>query len=385
MKTKQVTFKIKKCHLIIFIILLILSITILFTSYYKTGNGMVLSMSSDGRYAIETTDKNYAILWDISRHKKSIISNHANMYSAYWVKNSSYYLWQSLSDKVVHVIDNSSGQEVKTFKPVVLVYGEALSSNLKNYVVSDWNWSIYLYQHNQRYQLAKMFTSGTFEGANKLINFTFLNNNKILASGMAYPTGDLRWGPSLFDLIAKKTMRKYLGNMVQTFATISPDGKYVVAGDGNGANLFVWDRNTGKKIYRGVNIFSGKLLTHGSDDESKLTYDDSKLIKVPKAFDDSDAGMEILSIKFIDQTEYLVFYMYSHYAVLYSVTSPWPIKYLNLGASPKPAMDYYERDESIDSSPSTHTLVVAKEHEPGIMVYHYNPNTKTLKKIWDAS
>ena len=49
-----------------------------------------------------------------------------------------------------------------------------------------------------------------------------------------------------------------------------------------------------------------------------------------------------------------------------------------------PAMNYFERDQSMDTSPSTHTLVMAKETRSGIIVYHYDPTAQTLTKVWDG-
>lgn len=371
---------------IVAIIIIAISITvILLIKKHSTGDVVKTALSADAHYAITTDAKNNAVLWDLQKHTKTILSHNANMYSAYWVLNTPYYLWQSLKEKTVHVINVNRNKEVSTIQPKTLAYGEALSQNLKNYVMSDVNWNIYLLQNKRSFQLARNYTSGTFEGANKIINFTFLDNNKILSSGMAYPTGDLQWGPTLWDLNQKKPIRNYIGNMVQTFATISPDGKYVVAGDGNGANLFVWNTNTGKRVYRGANIYSGIANTHNSEDYRKWTHDNSQLIKMPSDFASANVGGTIQSIKFIDKDHYLVFHNGSYYAILYSVHSPWPIKYLNLGAHPMPALKYFERDQSMDTSPSTHTLVMAKETAPGILVYKYNPKTQTLEKVWDAS
>ena len=59
---------------------------------YRMGNVMVTSVSSDGHYAITTDDKNVAVLWDLKARGKKILSRHANMYSAYWIKNTPYYM-----------------------------------------------------------------------------------------------------------------------------------------------------------------------------------------------------------------------------------------------------------------------------------------------------
>ena len=42
----------------------------------------------------------------------------------------------------------------------------------------------------------------------------------------------------------------------------------------------------------------------------------------------------------------------------------------------------WERDQAIDTAPNVHILVVAQEYNNGILVYHYDPNTQTLRQIW---
>ena len=38
--------------------------------------------------------------------------------------------------------------------------------------------------------------------------------------------------------------------------------------------------------------------------------------------------------------------------------------------------------QAIDTSPSAHVLVMAMSGKNGILVYHYNPTTQTLKQVW---
>ena len=91
---------------------------------------------------------------------------------------------------------------------------------------------------------------------------------------------------------------------------------------------------------------------------------------------------DIFSLKFIDEDHYLRFTTYvPNYAILYSVTDPKPLKYLPLGHDPQISVDAYERDQSIDTSPSAHILVTGKIDQGGILVYQYNPETQTLKSF----
>lgn len=98
-----------------------------------------------------------------------------------------------------------------------------------------------------------------------------------------------------------------------------------------------------------------------------------------------DDGYEqdaILALTFIDQTHYLRFTTYIPYAILYSIKSPTPIKFLSLRKRPLPSVYSYLRDESIDTSPTAHILVTGQRNASGINVYRYNPQKQTLQLIW---
>ena len=72
-------------------------------------------------------------------------------------------------------------------------------------------------------------------------------------------------------------------------------------------------------------------------------------------------------------------------AILYSINDPKPKKYFYLGAHPFPAVNDYDRDQAIDTSPQAHILVMGKASESGILVYKFDPEKMTLTKIWNAS
>ena len=69
---------------------------------------------------------------------------------------------------------------------------------------------------------------------------------------------------------------------------------------------------------------------------------------------------------------------------MYNVNDPKPIKYLYLGNSPFPAVTDYSRDQSIDTSPKANILVMGKAYGNGILVYKFDPDKKTLRKIWNG-
>ena len=340
------------------------------------GEIMMTSLSSDGHYAITTDDKDYAILWDLKKHTKKILSRDADAYSAYWIKGASYYMWQNWKTKHDYITDAVSGKNRQTLFLKFIVFGQAMSADLQYFAASDKHWNILSNSGDDlKFLVTGYNNSPGFY--NKLINFTFLGNDKLLTSGFGdYDSTDLKnsVGINLWDLKTRKPIQRFLGNQVQTFATISPDGKYVVSGDNN-FRQFVWDLKTGNKI---VSVFGGQPWTGTTKSGNFLT--DKNVVSPPS----DDYSSAVLTVEYIDNNHYLVFNHNEHYATLYQTLNPKPLKYLDLGNAPYPSTDALERDQSIDSSPSAHILVTGKRDGPGIMVYHYNPKTQTLKKIWDS-
>ena len=137
----------------------------------------------------------------------------------------------------------------------------------------------------------------------------------------------------------------------------------------------------GKKLVDLDSIFLGHPTKIGNDDYS---WSKKGLIPLPKDFKGQDGykSSAILSIKFITKNYYLRFTTYIPYAILYKLGNPKPIKYLPLGTQPFPSVNDYSRDQSIDTSPSAHILVMGKQYAPGIIVYKFNPKTLILNKTW---
>ncbi|MSP53972.1 MAG: hypothetical protein EXR81_07035 [Gammaproteobacteria bacterium] len=367
----------RKTILLISILFIILMGVYFYHDNQTGGNIMITSLSSDAHYAITTDDKDYAILWDLQKHTKKIISRDADAYSAYWIKSTPYYMWQNWKTKIIYVTDVNSGQDIKTFHPNFIVFGQAMSADLKYNVASDIDWNIWVGKDSVLKKMSRNYddANGFY---NKLINFTMVDNDKVLTSGLASGNADDskdRTGVFLWDLNTSKPIHDYIGNIVQTFAVISPDGKYVVAGDMDVGNLFVWDLKTGKqKIYVAAN-----QPVIGYTKDGIIT--DPHTIKPPT---DYYRNYNIISVQYIDAEHYLVFNHQSHYTILYQTLNPKPLKYLDVGTDPWPATFNQERDQSMDTSPSAHILVMAKDQEPGIMVYHYDPKKQTLEKVWDG-
>jgi len=341
----------------------------------NAGLVFVLGVSSDGRYVVSTDDKRRAILWDLTKDSHRVIAKPANVYSAYFVKNTPYFLWQNDKTNLVNV-QSVDGRKIKEINPGLPTYGGAITSELGDYFYSDENWNIYRTSRGKKTQLARRFTDGNFWGAQKIVNFS-IRGDRMLAAGSG-GEGD---GISLWNLNQAKPLKTFVGTMLKAFATLSPDGKYVVGGD-EGSAGFVWDVASGRKLFRLYHLRVGKPIWKG---KKIVGYDAKGLIKAPEGYSKDLNIAAILSLKFIDKTHYLRFTTYRPYAILYSITDPKPIKYFYLGENPRPSVDDYSRDQSIDTSPEAHILVTGQAENSGIIVYHYNPKTMTLKKIWSGT
>jgi WD40 repeat protein len=382
-------FRKTKILLAAFAFALVICIYIAYRYFSISGIVDVLSISSDGRYVISADEKEFVILWDLKNHSKRIINRKAHIWAAYFIPNTDNYVWQG-QNFILH-IENTNGKSLKMMPLKFLIDGIAMKRHLTYLIAGDISNGIHYCINTDCHTIFKSQSSDPREYlADKPINLTLTADEKFVIGSY--------FNVFMWDTLNNHFVNHYIGTApVQTFATISPDGKYVVAGDANGGNLFVWDRATGKQIYEAADLYGGLLDRHESEDSKKWTWDTSKLIKPPidpvteelntyqsLNYERELPGMQIISIKFVDTTHYLVFYSEGHYTVLFSVDSPWPIKYLDLGRDPKPATEYFERDQSMDTSPATHTLVMAKEHHAGILVYQYDPKNQTLIKVWNG-
>ncbi len=452
----------------------------------------LVSVSSDGHYAVTSNLANQIILWDLINHTQKVISSHANSYSAYFIKNSPYFMWQELpanqlqlgtstgappkdqfllvaqnklgivsreneknfayfyvpsggnfqehiekklipssinndffikkipyeqlyanpyiahytinqdltsqmrfievlislgyqSGNIVHVQD-VSGKEVLHFDNFP-VYGQVMRSNLKDYFASSFNWNVYQ-GYGAKQKLIMIDDGGFYSG--KLLNLTLSDAKPLLLTSGDAPDGDglvtgaqsvlgnmshnaygvyliskIR-GVTLWSSQTGQPLHGFKDNIGLTFGTLSPDGNYVVAGDENMYG-YIWSTNTYQKIQELPNIF-----------------DDSNSVKVPDYFRDDHGGQSnaVLALKFIDDTHYLRFSIYTPVAILYSIYSKHPLKYFQLGST-FPAVYDFSQDQALDTSPSKHILVMAMSGQRGgILEYQYDPKAMTLKRIW---
>jgi len=126
---------------------------IIYNISFKSGQIYVLSVSTDGNYAISTDWSRKAILWDLKKHKKKILDRTANIYSAYFIKNSDNFMWQHDTNNEV-IIENVSGKIIKKFNPGFPTYGQVITSDLNNYIASNEAWDLYQIKNNHK-QLIK--------------------------------------------------------------------------------------------------------------------------------------------------------------------------------------------------------------------------------------
>ena len=339
---------------------------------YMKPHIMVVSVSSDGDYAITTDLYKHAVLWDLKNHTYKIVAKDVNVYSGYFIEHTHDYMYQDDANNEV-VVKNVDGKTVKQFNPGFPTYGQVMTSNLQNYFASDVEFNVFKISGNKKQQLNVSYCfqdhkgkhySGPlthactgFEEIGKLLNLMLSNDEKTLTG-----SGDSTvyiW--SITSGLGKQISK----NDAQTFATISPDGRYVVSGDANGNIL-------------------------------KLGMVSGKVAKAIARYQEL-----VLSIKFLDADKFLVVYHDDYDAGLFSLKTGKKIKSIQL-LTPKqlkankagsyvndygndgsfPVSGSYVRDQAIDTSPSAHVLVMAMSGKNGILVYHYNPTTQTLKQVW---
>jgi len=359
---------------------IIISLILLgFSTLSFASNIMVLSLSNDAHYAVSTDDDGHVYLWDLQKQTDQKIADNANPFSAYFVKGTNYFMWQNQDSNIVTVQD-PTGKIIKTFNPKIQSYGSLLSKNLVLYLAANRDWDLYLMNTDT----GEIDQQQKGWGADlKPYTFEASQNEKYLLS-----VGD---AASLYiNNLTAGNGHSYDQDDPQgkTFATFSPDGKYVVSGN-EASDVFVFQTITGKKLFEVDDLMLGRWNPKISD--SSKAFDKSVII-APEPDDfgpNYAANRGIQSIKFIDETHYLTFIHRSDgstpYAILYNVNDPRALKYFALGQHPYPALNYYERDQAIDTSPSAHILVIAKESSEGILVYKYDPQKQTLTKVWDGN
>ena len=373
-------------------------VLILLISGCESGNSsvMVASVSSDGQYAVSAHRDNQIILWDIEGQTSKSVSDNANIYSAYFVHGSSVFIWQDLSGlvSIEKITENGATKALRQFEAKDS-YGQVMSSDLETHVYSDKQWRLMKGQEKLKWD----GDSPGFLGIGKILNLSISpDGSRLVSFGDGSPPeqeieaspGDAvdherrmsRYaGTVIWDLNSVEPVAKLPGNSAKTNGTISPDGNYVVSVDEN-AKGFVWDARTGEEEYRLANLRFGKYIG-GHDAGSAENWDDSgNHLEWPGDFPGEFRGGSKLAVKFVSDSEFVVFHTYSHYVTFYQLGDPHARKVLDLGSRPHPSTGAYLRNASIASAPEAGILVTGQQNGNGINVYQFDEETKELEKIW---
>ncbi len=369
----------------------------LWAFYNSPGPVMSASVSSNGAFAITAHRDQKLILWDLKAHSRKIISRDANIYSAYFVKNRDIFLWQDLDNVVTAQSTNGVTQTVfELDKPA---YGHLITPDLSTYYYSDIGWGIFQRTEDGSTEVIKATDGRAFLGYHKLFNLSMDDSERwIVSAGSGEPKGfeppyyrsiqevldqgeDFQhmYGVALWNLETRQPAAKLDGNSSKTHAVISPDGQWVVSADENGKS-FAWNTSNPEKRMRNAG-YSGLFIEGLSDDlPTSEYYDNSELIDLPKG-----TNIFTIAVAFIHNSEYyLRFGNNSHMAALFKTGSPWPVKYFDLGESPR-LVTYgsnYDRNTAIATSPEAGILAMGHQSSGGISVYHFDADQLTLERIW---
>lgn len=367
---------------------------------------VVVSLSSDGTYAISSHSDGQLALWNIPKKTKEIISSDANIYSAYFIKHKDFFMFQNSKSNDI-IIEDVDKNIISTWPLNYASYGEVITSDLKHYFASDKMWDLYTGHGTSKKLLKRGFDTDGFDSNGKLLSLEVSSDDTfLLSTGSASPDVDVLpikqeaigisfggfrgssysylSGVVKWDIHDLKPASKFSGNVYKAFATISPSCKFIISGDEESFG-FVWNALSGKRAFRLDDLLSG----HPVDPKNlKGKWDASGLIHPPKGFKTeyntySDA---ILAIKFIDtHGHYLRFTTYVPYAILYSIDSPQPIKYISLGNDPAPQVTGYMAANTIDTAPESKILIMSQAETGGIIVYKFDETSLSLNKIWASA
>jgi len=356
------------------------------------GPVMSMGVSESGRYVVSAHTDNKLILWDLQEKQWNTLSGKANLYSAYFVPGQNAFLWQD-TDNIV-TAQTVDGDVLKQFQHFP-TYGHVISKDLETYLSADEYWNVFSGYGETKRPVLKDGVVPSFIGAGKLLNLSLDRNNTFfvtagfdndrsaiadhspLNSGQRFSKYG---GVTLWNAVTKQPVAKLRGNSSKTHAAISPDGQWVVSADENGIGSF-WNTDQPETRHRLATYEGGIYLDDAPfEDGDPRKSDKSELIDAP-------AGLNnfTIAVAFIHNSEYyLRFGNNSHVAALFKTGSPWPVKYFDLGESPKLVTygSQYDRNTAIATSPESGTLVMGHQSTGGISVYQFDPEELTLERVW---
>ncbi|MFT7337257.1 MAG: hypothetical protein ACI92B_000578 [Marinobacter maritimus] len=356
------------------------------------GPVMSIGVSESGRYVISAHRDNKLVLWDLNEKRWDKLSDNTNLYSAYFVPGRNAFLWQDTGNTVTaQTVDGKVLRQFQHFP----TYGHVISSDLEIYLSVDEHWNVFSGHGHKKRPVLNDGVVPSFIGAGKPLNLSIDRNNTLfLTAGFdddhsaisehSPLNSNQRFskygGVTLWSADTQKPVAKLRGNSSKTHATISPDGQWVVSADESG-NSFAW--NTGKPEVRQrlASYHSGIYLDDTPFEMGDpRNRDKSGLIDAPPGL-----NTFTIAVAFIHNSEYyLRFGNNSHFAALFKTGSPWPVKYFDLGESPKLVTygSQYSRNTAIATSPEAGILAMGHQSTGGISVYQFDPDQLTLERIW---
>ncbi|UQG59529.1 WD40 repeat domain-containing protein [Marinobacter sp. M3C] len=356
------------------------------------GPVMSMGVSESGRYVVSAHTDNKLILWDLQEKQWNTLSGKANLYSAYFVPGQNAFLWQDTDNTVT--AQTVDGKVLKRFQHFPS-YGHVISADLETYLSADEHWNVFSGYGDTKRTVLSDGISPSFLGSGKLFNLAIDRNNTFfVTAGVDSDRSAIAdhsplnssqrfskyGGVTLWNAVTKQPVAKLRGNSSKTHATISPDGQWVVSADEAGIGLF-WNTDKPEVRHRLARYHSGIYL----DDRpfevgDPRNRDKSGLIDTPAGLNDFT-----IAVAFIHNSKYyLRFGNNSHVAALFKTGSPWPVKYFDLGKSPKLVTygSQYDRNTAIATSPESGTLVMGHQSTGGISVYQFDPEELTLERVW---
>jgi len=356
------------------------------------GPAMSVSVSESGRYIVSAHRDNKLILWDLNKRHWKTLSKHANLYSAKFVPSQNAFLWQDTDNIVtVQTADDEVLQQFQHFP----TYGHVISSDLETYLSVDKHWNVFSGYGDTQHPILNDGISPSFIGSGKLLNLSVDRNNTFfVTAGFGNdPSAIADYSPldssqrfsnyggvTLWDAATEKPIAKLRGNSAKTHATISPDGQWVVSADENGIGSF-WNTDQPETRHRLAGYYSGVFIDDAPfPTGDSRNWDESELIKAPTGL-----NTFTIAVAFIHNSEYyLRFGNNSHFAALFKTGTPWPVKYFDLGESPK-LVTYgsnYARNTAIATSPEAGILAMGHQSSGGISIYQFDPENLTLERVW---
>lgn len=366
-----------------------------------------LSVSTSGRYVLSCHLNHELVLWDLLSRTAKRIAKNVNPFSLYFLDKSTSFIWQTLDNTVVY-ITKVTGERQFLIDPGFSVYGHVLSTDKGHYFASDKAFTVYHITSNRKRVIKPADNAPGYNDAGKWMDLTLSSDQKWLLSAAignkendstlkhnekealladpGKPFQYSRWsGVMLWDATTGRASHQLGGNVFKTHAVISPDNRFVIAGDEN-SNVYIWSAKTGKRIKRLDSLFRGRRLDK-CEDNTFCRWDKSVIIAKPAKLCDERVKSMCVShertsaLRYLSNRVYLRFLEGIRYVILYNGRTHLPLKYLYLfGESP----DVYGffGGLRIVSSPLSHRLIMGSSQTEGILVYQYDEKSMRLNLIW---